>query len=265
MKARIGMSVAALAFVALTVASCGKKESEEGAPATTAQPAAPAQPVDAATAGSVSGTVKLDGAAPKPRRINMAAEPACASAHPGGATDQEVVASASGELANVVVYVKEGLGNRTFDVPKQSVELDQKGCLYTPHVVALMAGQQLDVKNGDPTTHNIHPVPKNNPEWNVSQPPGAPDIQKVFAREELSIPVKCNVHPWMKSYIAVFKHPYFAVTGANGSFDLKNLPPGTYTIEAWHEKYGTTSQSVTIGPKEAKTVSFTFKATAAGD
>lgn len=265
MKARIGLSLAGLALVALVAASCGKKESEESAPAATAQPAAPAQPVDAATAGSVSGTVKLDGAAPKPRKINMAAEPSCASAHPGGVTDQEVVASASGDLANVVVYVKEGLGSRTFDVPKQSVELDQKGCLYTPHVVALIAGQTLAVKNGDQTTHNIHPVPKNNREWNKSQPPGSPDLQEVFAREEVSIPVKCNVHPWMKSYIAVFKHPYFQVTGANGSFDLKNLPPGTYTIEAWHEKYGTTSQSVTIGAKESKAVTFTFKAAAAGD
>src|SRR5437667_273999 len=109
------------------------------------------------------------------------------------------------------------------------------------------------------------PVPKNNREWNKSQAPGAPDISDTFAREEVAIPVQCQVHPWMKSYIAVFKHPYFAVTGANGSFDIKNLPPGTYTLEAWHEKFGVSDQTVTIGAKEAKTVTFSFKPATGGD
>ena len=161
--------------------------------------------------------------------------------------------------------LKEGLGNRTFDAPKTPVELDQKGCMYSPHIVTLMAGQTFDVKNADQTTHNIHPVPKNNREWNKSQAPGAPDISDTFAREEVAIPVQCQVHPWMKSYIAVFKHPYFAVTGANGSFDIKNLPPGTYTLEAWHEKFGVSDQTVTIGAKEAKTVTFSFKPATGGD
>lgn len=266
MNLRIVLSFASVALLATALAGCGKKEeTSEKAAAPAAQPAAPATPVDAATAGSVSGAVKLEGPAPKPRKINMAAEPSCAAQHLGGVTDQEVVADAAGGLANVVVYVKEGLGNRAFDVPKETVSLDQKGCLYSPHVVALMAGQTLSVKNSDKTTHNIHPVPKNNREWNKSQPPSAGNLEESFAREEVSIPVKCNVHPWMKSYIAVFKHPYFQVTGANGGFDLKNVPPGTYTIEAWHEKYGANSQSVTIGPKETKSITFTFKAAAGGD
>ena len=192
----------------------------------------------------------------------MAAEPSCAAEHATPATDEVVVTGEGGALANVLVYVKQGLSDRAFETPKQAVAIDQKGCMYIPHVIALQAGQTLAVKNSDKATHNIHPVPKNNREWNKSQPPGAPDLQEVFGREEVGIPVKCNVHPWMKSYVAVFKHPYFQVTGKNGSFELKNLPPGTYTVEAWHEKYGTTEQAVTIGPKESKAISFVFKATA---
>ncbi len=263
MKARYALYVVIAAALAISLVSCGKKETTETAPAAPVAPAA--TPMDMATVGSVGGTVKLDGPAPKPRKINMAAEPACAAEHAAApATDQEVVTGAGGALANVIVYVKEGLGNRTFDTPKTPVKIDQKGCLYTPHVVALITGQALSITNSDKTTHNIHPVPKNNREWNKSQPPGAAALEESFAREEISIPVKCNVHPWMKSYVAVFKHPYFQVTGTNGSFDLKNLPPGTYTLEAWHEKYGTSTQTVTLGAKESKTVSFVFKA-AAGD
>jgi len=264
MNARFGFAVVSAALLATLLVSCGKKgESSESTPAPTAAPAATS--VDAATAGSVTGSVKLEGAAPKARKINMAADAYCNSQHPGGASDEEVVAEAKGDHANVIVYVKDGLGGRTFDVSKTPIEISQKGCMYSPHVVALMAGQPLSVVNGDKTTHNIHPVPKNNREWNKSQQVGAPNIEETFAREEVSIPVKCNIHPWMKSYIGVFKIPYFQVTGANGSFELKNLPPGTYTIEAWHEKYGTSDQTVTIGPKESKAVTFTFKAAAAGD
>ncbi len=260
MKVRYVLFVLIAAVVAFTLVSCGKKETPETAPAAPA--AGPAAPVDTSTAGSVNGTVKLDGTAPKGRKINMAAEPICAAEHASNpAYDQEVVAGSGGSLENVIVYVKEGLGGRTFGAPKTPVTIDQKGCLYHPHVVALQAGQPLNVTNSDKTTHNIHPVPKNNREWNKSQGPGAPPIEETFGREEITIPVKCNVHPWMKSYIAVFKHPYFQVTGSNGSFELKNLPPGTYTIEAWHEKYGASDQNVTVGAKEAKTVNFVFKAT----
>ncbi len=262
MKSPYSLYLVMAAALAFSLLSCGKKEeTTEKAPAVT--PAA--APVDLAAVGSVSGTVKLDGPAPKPKKINMAAEPSCAAIHASSpAFDEEVVEGEGGTLANVVVYVKEGAGNRAFEPPKTPVTIDQKGCTYIPHVVALQAGQPLDVINSDKTTHNIHPVPKNNREWNKSQPPGAPSIEEVFGREEVAIPVKCNVHPWMKSYIAVFKHPYFQVTKTNGSFELKNLPAGTYTIEAWHEKYGTTSQTVTLAAKESKTVSFVFKA-ASGD
>ncbi len=262
MKPKYALYVVLAVALAYSLAGCGKKETPESAPAAPA--AGPATPIDMSTVGSVSGSVKLEGAPPKAKRINMAAEPSCAAQHSTPATDQEVVTGEGGALENVIVYVKEGLGNRTFETPKTPATLDQKGCMYIPHVVALQTGQTLDVRNNDKATHNIHPGPKFNREWNKSQPVGAPAIEETFAREEVSIPVKCNVHPWMKSYIGVFKHPYFQVTSANGSFTLKNLPPGTYTIEAWHEKYGTTSQTVTLGAKESKSINFVFKA-AAGD
>ena len=261
MKSKL-FPIVMLAALAIIWSGCSKKE----APETTEQkaPAAAATPIDMATVGEVTGTVTLDGAPPTFRPINMSAEAYCVKAHSTPVMPQDVVVGDKGALANVIVYVKDGLGDRTFDVPKQPAQLDQKGCTYDPHVVALMAGQELQVVNSDQTTHNIHPMPKDNREWNKSQPPGASPIEDTFARMEVAIPVKCNVHPWMKSYIGVFKNPYFQVTGKTGAFDLKNLPPGTYTLEAWHEKYGTSDQTVTIGPKETKTVTFVFKA-ASGD
>jgi len=172
---------------------------------------------------------------------------------------QEVMTDAKGDLQNVVVFVSNGLGDRTFDPPSRPVVVEQKGCMYQPHVLAVRANQTLELVNDDSTSHNIHPVPANNREWNKAEPPGS-RMEEAFAREEVAIPVKCNVHPWMRGYIAVFKHPYFAVTGKDGAFDLSNLPPGTYTIKAWHEKLGTATQTVTIAANETKEISFVFKA-----
>jgi plastocyanin len=215
--------------------------------------------LSAASGGAaVTGTVKFQGTAPRPTRIDMSADPYCAQAHPTPATTEEVLADASGGLENVVVYVSDGLGDATFPVPDEPAVMEQKGCQYKPHVLALRAGQKLNVVNSDATTHNIHPMPNNNREWNVSQPHGVP-VQQVFAREEIAVSVKCNVHPWMRSYIAVIKNPFFAVTGKNGSFDLKDLPPGSYTIQAWHEKLGTKMQKITVAAGETKTVEFVFQ------
>jgi plastocyanin len=253
------------ALLAIAIVGCGGSKTEAPSQPAATTPAA-AKTVDASTAGSITGTVNLDGAAPTSRPINMSAEPYCAKAHSTPIVPPEVVIGEKGALANVVIFVKDGLGaDYTFDTPKGAVTLDQKGCMYEPHVVGMMAGQGIAVKNDDQTTHNIHPAPKDNVEWNQSQPPGAAPIEKSFARAELAIPVKCNVHPWMKSYIFVFKHPYYAVTTKDGKFELKGLPPGTYTITAWQEKYGSVDQTVTIGAKESKPVSFTFKANASGD
>jgi plastocyanin len=210
---------------------------------------------------SVKGGVKVEGTLPKPTRINMSSDLACARKHTSAILSEEIVADKSGDLQNVVVYVADGLGDRTFDVPAQPVVLRQTGCVYEPHVLALRANQTLQVINADTCMHNIHPSPANNREWNKAQTPGS-TLEATFAREEVGIPLKCNVHPWMRSYLAVFKHPFFAVTGKDGSFDLSNLPPGTYTISAWQEKLGTVSQKVTVGSNETKTLQFVFKAKA---
>jgi plastocyanin len=210
------------------------------------------------SSSSLKGEVKFEGVAPKPSPIDMSADPLCAKEHATPATTEDIVVGANGGLANVVVYVSDGLAPGTFQPPQQAAVFEQKGCQYKPHVLAMQANQKLDVVNSDATTHNIHPNPNNNREWNMTQPHGVP-LEQTFAREEIAIPVKCNVHPWMRGYIAVFKHPYFAVTDKNGSFDLKDLPPGTYTITAWQEKLGTKSQKVTVGAGEAKTLDFAFK------
>jgi hypothetical protein len=215
-------------------------------------------PISVTSTASVKGVARFEGTAPKGKPISMAADPSCAKQHPSTVFSQEVMADSKGELENVVVFVSEGLGDRTFDPPSQPIVINQKGCMYEPHVLAMRANQRLQVVNGDPTSHNIHPTPANNREWNKAEPPGS-RVEDSFSREEIAIPVKCNVHPWMKSYVAVFKHPYFTVTGKDGSFDLSNLPPGTYTIKAWHEKFGTSVQTVTISANETKQISFVFK------
>jgi plastocyanin len=207
---------------------------------------------------AVRGEVKFEGRVPKATPINMAADLSCAKQHPIPVLSQDVVVDAKGGLQHVVVFIADGLGGRTFDAPSQPAVIQQKGCMYQPHVMAMQANQKLDIVNSDTTTHNIHPMPKNNREWNKSQPPLVP-IEETFAREEIAIPVKCNLHPWMRGYIAVFKHPYFVVTGKDGSFDLSNLPPGTYTIEAWHEKLGTATQKINLGANETKAIDFVFK------
>jgi len=238
----------------MILSGCTKKEPSEGG-----QAAAPTATVDRATAGTITGTVTLDGAQPAPRKIIMTAGPECAKLHSSPLTYPEVVTGDHGALANVLVYVKSGLGNYRFDVPATPATLDQVGCMYEPHVLGLMAGQALEVKNTDPIIHNVHPVSRNNRGWNKSQPVGSAPIEASFEHPEFAMPVLCNVHPWMRAFLFVFAHPYFDVTSTTGSFELKNLPPGTYTIEAWQEKYGNQEQTVTLGPKESKSLAFTFK------
>ena len=256
MKIKIPLTVwsfSALLAIAL-LAGCGKKETAEEQPASAPAAAPAATPIDPATAATVSGTVKFDGAAPKAAKIDMSQDANCQ----GSNTAENVVVS-GGHLENVFVYVKEGLGSRTFDVPKEAVELVQSGCRYKPHVLGVMAGQTIKIVNGDPTTHNIHPTPKDNREWNESQAPKAAPLEKSFAREETMLPVKCNQHPWMRMFVNMVKSPFYAVTGPDGKFEIKGLPPGDYTIAFVHEKLGEQDQKVTLAAKDAKTVDVTFK------
>lgn len=251
----LGLSTLSLGLI---LAGCG------GGQQTAEQPAAPAAapaaaPVDPATAGEITGKVTFEGTKPAMARIRMDAVPACTAANPAPAFIEEVVVNDNGTLRNVYVYVKEGLGDRAFPVPAEPVVLDQQGCVYHPHVVAAMTGQKIHIKNSDSTNHNIHPLPTQNREWNQSQPPGAAELEESFPRPEVAIAVKCNVHPWMKAYVAVQKHPFHAVSGADGTFAIKGLPPGDYTIEAWHEKYPAQTMKVTVGAKESKTADFAFK------
>jgi hypothetical protein len=250
---------------ALVLAGCGGGEkteapkSAESAPAAGA-PAGGATP-DEANGGTVTGKVAFDGTAPTMKTLDMSATAFCEKAHQGKPVkSEEVVVNSNGTLKNAFVFVKSGLpADKTWAVPATPVMIDQTGCMYSPHVVGLMAGQNLDIKSSDQTNHNIHPMPKDNPEWNETQPPGSPDKEKSFARPEVMIPVKCNIHPWMRAYIGVMNSPFYAVTGDDGTYTIKGLPPGTYTIEIWHEKYGTQDQTVTVGAKESKTQDFTIK------
>jgi len=256
-KIWIGVSLAC----ALTLAGCGGGENKEAPKAAEGTPAAggAAMP-DEANGATVTGKVVLDGAKPVMKALDMSATPFCERAHQGSAAkSEEVVVNSNGTLKNAVVWIKSGLPDKQWAVPQTAVTLDQNGCQYKPHVIGVMTGQNIDIKTSDQTNHNIHPMPKINQEFNESQPPGSEDKMKSFPREEVMIPVKCNVHPWMRSYIGVVSHPFFAVTGDDGTFTIKGLPPGTYTIQVWQEKYGTQDQQITVGAKESKTADFTFK------
>ena len=246
----------------LTLAGCGGSSEQPATKADAgAAPAGGAAAVpDMDNGATITGKVTFDGKAPTMKVLDMSAVPACTAAHKAPAKSEEVVVGANGAVKNAFVWIKSGLpADKTWQVPATAVQITQEGCMYSPHVVAIMAGQNLDIKNADPTNHNIHPMPQSNQEFNQSQPPGAPDIQHTFPREEVMVPVKCNIHPWMRAYIGVVSHPFFAVTGDDGTYSIKGLPPGTYTIEVWQEKYGVQDQQITVAAKDSKTQDFTIK------
>jgi hypothetical protein len=218
------------------------------------------QNVNAAGEGKITGTVKLDGAAPHMKGIDMSKDPYCSKAHasdPGHL--EQVVVGANGGLENVVLYISDwsGSAQTSTAVPV----FDQKNCMYTPHVLAMDVGQTFKVTTSDQTTHNIHPLPNpmtGNIPWNQSQPPGASPVEKSWKTAEV-IPVQCNIHPWMHGWFVVVKGPY-ATTDSNGAYTINNVPPGNYTVTAWQETYNTLTQKVTVAAGGAATADFTFKA-----
>ncbi len=223
--------------------------------------AAPAaSPIDAATAGSISGTVTFEGVAPPVETIRLDGDPTCASLNGSGQrTVESYVIGGNGGFQYVFVNVKDSLKGLSFPVPTQPVELDQQKCRYVPRVLGIQVGQPLTIRNSDPLLHNVRADGEINQRFNLGQPlPMA--STRTFTTREVMVPFKCDVHAWMNALIGVLDHPFFAVTDQSGRFSMAGLPPGTYTVEAWHEKLGTRSQQVTVAAKEATTIAFTFDA-----
>jgi plastocyanin len=218
-------------------------------------------PQVALAGGTISGTISLDGAAPQRQPVKMSADPACEAANPGGRLG-EVFLVKDGKVQNVFVYVKEGLGDQKFDTPATPAVLDQHGCMYAPRVLGLMVGQELEIRNSDATLHNVHSLAEKSKQFNNAMPMKGMTIKRKFTEPEVMVRFKCDVHPWMGAYIGVLPHPLFAVSKEDGTFSIANVPAGTYTIEAWHEKMGTQTASVTVAEGATATADFKFKPSA---
>jgi len=252
--------------ITLCLAGCGGDPPPEPPPAaeTPVPPPAPApaavsnNPEDAV--GIISGLVTFEGDKPASKPISMDSVPACAKQHPVRIESEEVFVNGNGTLRNVYIHLKVGVPARSWPLPATPVVLDQKGCLFTPRVAAVRVGQVLEIGNADPMMHNVHPLTRRNEEWNVAQPPQAERLRQKFANPEVMIPFVCNMHPWMKAFVSVVDHPFFAVTGSDGSFKLSGVPPGRYEIEAVHERLGAKTLLVTVGAREEQSVQFSFRA-----
>jgi plastocyanin len=207
--------------------------------------------------GEIKGKISFDGTAPTRRQVKMAADPQCEKANPDGRLGEVFVVN-DGALQNVFVYVKEGVTGE-HETPKEPVKFDQKGCMYSPHVLGAMVGQQILILNSDPTLHNVHSLPQNSKQFNSAMPMKGMTIKKRFTAPEIMVRMKCDVHPWMSAYVGVLDHPFFATSGADGTYTISGLPAGDYTIEAWHEKMGTRTQKVTVSDGGAATADFSFK------
>jgi hypothetical protein len=261
MSIRNRFAVLVLAAAAVTVAcGGGEKQESQAPPPPPAGAAPPAAAPAAAPAGgteTISGKVTFDGAVPPAEKVKLSADPKCVELNKGGMEKQPIQVT-DGGLANVFVYVKSG-PTGTHPVPTEPAVIDQQGCNYTPHVVAMQAGQPLKIKNSDDTLHNIHPRPTVNAEFNIGQPRKGMETTKTFDKKEVMFPVGCDVHPWMRAYISVLDHPYYAVTKEDGTFEIKGLPPGDYEVEAYHEKLKTQTLKVTVKAGEPAKADFAFK------
>jgi plastocyanin len=244
-----------MAVVFMGAAGCGGGDDDDeagdegGAPAVTAK----------LGTGSVSGKVSLSGKAPAAAKISMDADPVCKSQHSGSTTSEALLADAKGNLKNVFVYVKEGAGK--YPAPTTPALLDQKGCMYTPHVFGIQVGQTLSIQNSDATLHNVHSMATVNDGFNIGQPNAGMKSEKKFTKPEVLVKFKCDVHSWMNCYVGVVTNPFFGVTGGDGGFKISQLPAGSYTLVAVHEKLGESQpQKVDIKDGESKSVNFTFTA-----
>lgn len=252
MKKHALAAIACLMVLTFLV-GCGGGGGEQAAVPVADAPTTTAAPTGGSA--SVAGMVTYANGDPD-TEINMNADPICQSMH-NDAVHTETVAVADGNLANVFVYVKEGASG-SYAPPSDAATLDQRGCMYVPHVSGVQVGQKLIIRNSDETLHNVHAMPSSNKEFNMGQPFQDMELEKSFDKAEVMIPVKCDVHPWMKSYIGVLDHPYFAVSGADGSFSIGSLPAGDYVLEAWHEELGARTENVTVADGESVEVSFDF-------
>ncbi len=246
----------------LTFGCGGGEKKEEGAAASKEETAAETTANDQPTGpvGTIVGTVTFDGEVPKLKILNMDAEPACAAKHTEPVRSQALVLGDGNTLANVFVKIKSGLPEKKWAPPSEPVVLDQNGCIYDPHVFAVMVGQPLKILNSDGILHNIHPIPKINRSFNFAMPKTVKEAVRKFKKvEEEPFPIKCDVHPWMLAYMAVMSHPFYSVTGKDGKFTIENVPEGNYELEAWHEKLGTLTAPVNVSANETVTVEFVFK------
>ncbi len=249
-------------LITLAVSGCAKSSNE---PVDSQETVAVTQPstvfasVDAQTTGTVKGKVFFEGEAPVPAKIPIRGNPECAVFHKEGSVLSEELLVHDGGLQNVFIYIKEGLEGQKFEPPSQSVTIGNKHCVYVPHVLGVQVNQPVVLLNEDPTLHNIHSYSKNQKNWNLGLPFQGMKQTKKFSNPEVMVTLKCDVHPWMVGYVGVLSHPYFAVSGEDGSFEIKNLPVSEYVIEAWHEKLGTQSQTVRVEPTKTTEVQFKFK------
>lgn len=214
---------------------------------------------DAATAAKVSGKINFNGAPPARKIIKMDSEEDCSKMHKTAPRDEQVIVNPNKTLSNVFVYIKTGLEGKKFPPAEAPVKFDQKGCMFVPRVFAVRTGQPIEISNSDSVSHNVHPMPRANREWNQAQQPGAAPLERKFVAAEVGMPVKCNVHAWMRAYVNVVDHPYFAVTGSEGTYEIPNLPPGEYTLAAWHERYPAQEQKITVAASGTAAADFTFK------
>jgi plastocyanin len=237
------MTVAALLVVCvLTLGACQREQRRR-------EPT----PLDLATVGSIAGEVRFEGAVPAETVLQLASNAQCAARHQAPVRAGDVLVR-DGKVENAIVYIKDGLGDRVFAVPETPVVVDQKDCLFIPRVTATQVGQPIRFINSDPLAHNVHGVSARGQGWNVSLGTKGAARAITLDQSESPIEILCDIHPWMKAYVGVFDHPYFAVTGADGRFTLAKVPPGTYVVEAWHERLGTRSAPVTLGEKGAEQV-----------